>query len=182
MLARVPLIVRHPGGARTADIPTNVQLSDLFATVAGWAGVPPERLPPFCSPPLPERVEPSALGRVAVAEWLAPPRSMLERAARRAPKFDSRRLHRRLRAVIQGRYKFIWSSQGDNELYDLANDPLERTNLVASSRAIASQLEARLNEWLAAQGTRESTTDAEPDPVQIPDDVADQLRKLGYVQ
>jgi arylsulfatase A-like enzyme len=185
-LARVPLIVRHPGGTRTADIPTNVQLSDLFATVARWAGVPPERLPRFCSPPLPERVEPSALERVAVAEWLAPPRSMLERVARRAPEFDPRRLHRRLRGLIQGRYKFIWSSQGDNELYDLANDPLERTNLVATSRSTAARLEARLKEWLAAQEARVSTTGAglpaEAAPVQVPADVADQLRKLGYVE
>lgn len=35
-----------------------------------------------------------------------------------------------LRALIVGDYKYIWSSDGRDELYNLREDPGERRNLV----------------------------------------------------
>jgi hypothetical protein len=79
--------------------------------------------------------------------------------------------------------KYIWSvGTGGEELYDVAADPGERTNLVSASPEVTRDLSARLDAWLAAHGVgsdgsgyREATSDVAPA-------VADQLRALGYVE
>jgi hypothetical protein len=81
---------------------------------------------------------------------------------------------------VDDRYKFIWSSGGDNELYDLRKDPQERANLISSSRSLAARMEARLRAWVAVESAGTVSPDqATPD---IPDDVAEQLRNLGYLE
>jgi arylsulfatase A-like enzyme len=71
---------------------------------------------------------------------------------------------------------------GQVELYDLAADPAERTNRVATNADVARVLGTRLDAWMAAHGiapdgTGYARASAAPSPA-----VAEQLRALGYAE
>ncbi|RLE90074.1 MAG: hypothetical protein DRJ49_01075 [Thermoprotei archaeon] len=59
-------------------------------------------------------------------------RSLLsfERILRKDKNYDFRKWNRRLKAIIVGEYKYIWASDGKDELYNLKEDPNEQRNLV----------------------------------------------------
>ena len=56
----------------------------------------------------------------------------------------------------KGDYKYIWSSRGKHELYDLAKDPEELRDLDESQPDVAERLKERLlaGERPAAGGSR----------------------------
>lgn len=71
---------------------------------------------------------------------------------------------------------------GDVELYDLAADPGELTDLAAREPARVRELGARLDAWLVARGVApDGTVAAEPAPAVSPAD-RERLRALGYVE
>jgi arylsulfatase A-like enzyme len=58
-------------------------------------------------------------------------------------------------AVRDGQWKLIeWFEDGTLELFDLANDPVERTNLSASEPARVERLHAMLKAWRVETGAR----------------------------
>jgi len=58
------------------------------------------------------------------------------------------RFHRIERAIFSWPYKFITSTAGEKELYDLSKDPSEKENLYRSGERISAELELRLSRWL----------------------------------
>jgi arylsulfatase A-like enzyme len=58
------------------------------------------------------------------------------------------------RAVIGGRYKYIYDPDAEAELYDLQQDPLEMANLAAEPAAqpVLRELHAELARWGADHG------------------------------
>jgi len=62
--------------------------------------------------------------------------------------FDEHYFRRSLKSVRQGTWKFIWSSDGRHELFDLAADPGETSNVIDQApergRAMWAQLQAFL--------------------------------------
>jgi arylsulfatase A-like enzyme len=87
------------------------------------------------------------------------------------------RFDRVRQVVYDGDYKYIDSSDGKSELYDLSSDPEERVNLFARQPDVA----ARMSELLRSQteATRRSET------VEVSEDLTDEeieaLRALGYL-
>ena len=78
--------------------------------------------------------------------------------------------------IRRGSWKYIEGEQeGTRELFNLVDDPGERTNLVASETAVATELSASLAAWRAAH---RSTADGAAGL--SPEDRA-KLRSLGYV-
>jgi arylsulfatase A-like enzyme len=71
---------------------------------------------------------------------------------------------------------------GAIELYDLAHDPDERTNLASGDPVRLAEMQARLDGWMATHGVQAS--DATPAPVlpPVPPAERDRLRALGYVE
>jgi hypothetical protein len=91
---------------------------------------------------------------------------------------------RRIRSLTRGDVKFIWGSDGRHELYDLANDPGERANLVESEAhaEVLHGMEARLDEWFLAL-----ERDVDPDPDahdsdELDEETKEALRSLGYLE
>ena len=78
------------------------------------------------------------------------------------------------------RYKYILHSHGEDELYDLENDPFETINLVGTGLEIEKKLAGWLTqkyEWMRANPL--VGTPADP---KIDEEFIDELKALGYLQ
>ena len=154
---RVPLIVRTPWGWRGRR-PAQVSSVDLMPTVLDLVGLPQQ--PGIDGRSLMRALlDPSAdLGHVAYSETYFP------------------RYHfgwQHLRSLRDGQYLYVDAPQ--RELYDLAQDPGETTNIYDAHRKRAEDLRAALNE-LGRAGT-----EATPDRRQLDPDTLQRLAALGYV-
>jgi arylsulfatase A-like enzyme/Tfp pilus assembly protein PilF len=164
---RVPFIVRGPGVVAGARIPTLFRSVDLFPTVLELAGV---SAPPSSSPqPRPGRSRAAPLRGATVIE---------DESTSFAESLTPR-IHygwSDLQAIVDGRWKFVLAPRP--ELYDLARDPHEQSNLVdaepARSRALRAALERHLASERAPAGSGSSTAP-------VPSDVVEKLGALGYV-
>ena len=138
---RVPLIVRTPWGWRGRR-PAQVSSVDLMPTVLDLVGLPQQ--PGIDGRSLMRALlDPSAdLGHVAYSETYFP------------------RYHfgwQHLRSLRDGQYLYVDAPQ--RELYDLAQDPGETTNIYDAHRKRAEDLRAALNEFGRA-GTEAAPTAA----------------------
>jgi choline-sulfatase len=126
---RIPLIVCCPGRFGARRVPDHASLLDLLPTLVDLGGA--GQTPDYAAPPDGRSLAPLLKGEAPAADR---PREVLgeylaEGAV--APVVMIRR----------GRYKFVHSPVDPDQLYDLAADPLERTNLagsVAAADAVAA--------------------------------------------
>ncbi len=83
--------------------------------------------------------------------------------------------------VYDGRYKYMWfEKKRTHELYDLARDPLEQTNLADSLPEKSSRMKALLDDW---KGTyRPALVEEEEVENVISHDMVNGLKALGYMQ
>lgn len=151
---RVPLLVRLPraerGGTRVAR---PVAQSDVAATLLDLAGLPHE-----------------GLDGVSLRAALSG-RPLEDRPVYSETLFP--RYHfgwSELLAVTEGRLRYVDAPRP--ELYDVAADPGERLNLVASRAAAATAMRS----WARARAGGKA-----PAPAPVPDDVRERLEALGYV-
>ncbi len=176
-LIHVPLIIHFPSSSnlRGLSVPGLVQTHEIFATVLDAAGVDRRNLPNESRGRalLPEIVSRQPIP-FAVSEELFP---NLRRIRRVFPDFNCSRLDRRLRALRTERYKYIWASDGANELYDLEKDPAETRNLLVSEPERARFMETQLEAWLASIRPYEGpASEAQCDEI-----VAERLKGFGYL-
>ena len=64
------------------------------------------------------------------------------------PQFDVSIYARRLKAVRTEEFKYIWASDGQDELYNIRQDPAELNNLIETKPDKARELRALLKQWL----------------------------------
>ncbi len=130
-LIHVPLIIRHPdhfdAGTRIEGI---TQTHDIFATLCEIAGVPAPGSAADQSHSLIAAARGEGLREFALAEHYKPVQ-LMERIWRRFPDFDVRRLNRSLKAWRSTTEKYVYSTDGRDELYDLRTDPNQLHNLAA---------------------------------------------------
>jgi arylsulfatase A-like enzyme len=180
-IVRTPLIVRYPGAEHRGVEDGLVQTHDIFPTIASLingtngSGAGDDSLrEQFQAQPLPPFGAPREYA-VSELNEIQPPISIL---ARRYPDFDWRRYDRSLRAVRTATEKYIRAADGTEELYAVATDPGERTNLAAARPDRLERLRAWLDGWEAGQARREVPADSpELDP-----DLRQRLHDLGYLQ
>ena len=76
------------------------------------------------------------------------PIQCFERYMTQAPHADLRWANRSLKAWYAGRYKYIWASNGQDELYDLSKDPGEKRNLAAKDPRRVARMQKAMEELL----------------------------------
>ena len=86
-------------------------------------------------------------------------------------------LDRDLLSARAGRWKYIRSSLGVDELYDLLADPAEATNLAAIDPIALESMRNLLDAWRLTQ-TRHLENETAP----LDEGLLENLRSLGYVQ
>jgi hypothetical protein len=81
-----------------------------------------------------------------------------------------------VRSVYQWPYKYITSSSGKRELFDLSKDPMEEHTIYARQRDVSAKMGADLDAWMKlmpAHSTQKHT---------LSHDDLQKLKSLGYVQ
>ena len=79
-------------------------------------------------------------------------------------------------ALYSGKYKFISSTAGKRELFDLSVDADEKTNLYSKGSSISGMMEISLNNWVS------SVEKFSGPSVKIDKDSLERLKSLGYIQ
>jgi len=93
------------------------------------------------------------------------------------PNYDLSRLSQSCKCVRTLKYKYIWSSSGNCEFYDLQNDPEETKNLIHKDIPWKKHLKHVLEEW-----TRNLTLHAPPIKGEEDNELVKQrLAELGYI-
>jgi arylsulfatase A-like enzyme len=160
---RVPLFVRGPGVAPGIRLSNTVQLVDLFPTALDLLDIPrPAAKLAGQSLASALRGEPAGAEATVYAESLVP------------------LLHfgwSDLRVLREGRFKYIQAPRP--ELYDLATDPGEKTNLATAQATRAEALRAGLVPILDAERACAASS-ASAAPAVAPE-LLEKLGALGYV-
>ncbi len=178
-LLRVPALLHWPGHlAAGVEIGKLTQSVDWLPTLIEMAALEDEGLRQ--SLPGLSLFSPQA-HPFAISEYMGPqpPLHALKRLAPDAEPEAIRRFDRSLRAIQGREWKYIWASDGEHELYNLATDPQETHNLRGEHPQIASHLQACLTAW-EAQSQQRAAPVAPSEPL-IPDDVRHRLEALGYL-
>jgi len=158
----VPLLIKYPGREPARVVDALASGVDLLPTVMDAAGLP-----------APPGIHGKNLRTIAKDE----PRMVFSESfhdnllAGWHPRFK-----RIERAMWLGSMKFIHSTSGKREMYDLSKDPAERHNLYRPGEPVSVKLEALLTAWIRSAGQREQA------PVKLSPETIEQLRSLGYVQ
>ena len=79
-----------------------------------------------------------------------------------------------------GSEKYIWGSDGRNELFDVDADPTESRNLVAAAPERAAKLEAELERLVEQYGSDEKPQI--PEELEMDPATEANLRELGYIR
>ncbi|MCB1057487.1 MAG: sulfatase [Acidobacteria bacterium] len=166
----VPMGFVAPGLWSGGEVEQAIEMVDVTPTILDLLGVPP--LPRFHGVsvrPYLERPDRGGEGKPAYSEY------------------GDTRIH----TVLSGRWKLVWNPDvltpvcfasgppdlypiEEVELYDLASDPLEETNLAAGEPARVADLEALIRKRFAELDTRVERQD-------LPEELKKELRSLGYV-
>jgi len=126
-IIKIPLIIHYPKlfppGTKDYD-PT--LLLDLFPTILHLSGINKDY---FLSHGM-DLLENNRSGRKIFAEYYYPTQVINCFPEEEQENIRLERFKRRIKAVIDGQFKFIWGSDGVHELYDLERDPKEEVNLI----------------------------------------------------
>lgn len=171
-LLRVPLVIHAPGRVEPGREERPVSTLDLFPTLLGLLGLsaPDDGTARDLLAPDPERrriAEDPSGARVGLAQVLAA-----------HPGWDPSRFRRSQRALLDGGWKYLWTSDGRDALYDLRADPGELRDRSAEDPERAAQLRAALEAELSALSRCAPTGERGPE---LSPEEASLLRELGYV-
>jgi arylsulfatase A-like enzyme len=144
-LLHVPLVIRYPGlfeaGLRVSE---QVQLTDIFPTILDIVAIEQgsEEIQGYSLLERREGGNSFAIAEYAIGllwlDWLKESNSQ----------FDVSKYTRRLKTVRTEEFKYIWASDGRDELYNIRQDPEELNNLIETMPEKAVELKALLKEWL----------------------------------
>ena len=160
-LLRVPLIIKYPlKDAKVGVVKDRVSIASIMATVLEYLGLPVPKSVSYKS--LSHANQPMAAEIFRDITWIVD---------------YGKRYDRDMKALYDGDYKWIWNSNGEQELYNIKEDPGEMDNKWGTSPEIEQRMQARLDDLLAgATGPQSSAA------MKIDDELKTRLEALGYVR
>ncbi len=177
-LLHVSLLLREPGRSKPIRISSPVQTSELFPTVLSMVLGQKPKPGRFAPRDLLQVAELGGEARTVVSEYAGPWPKTRDRI-RRMDGTDRVDLIVPCIAVQDARYKFIVSTQGQREFYDLVTDPNELLNALDQHPAEVNRFAEFLKDWYqAVEPYRSKGNQVVPD---LAPGVLDSLRSLGYV-
>lgn len=143
----VPLIIHYPDSLVTPGrVEHQVQTVDLLPTILTMLGDTSSEL--FRSMQGYDLLS-SNRREFTIAEQAHPDLSQFNE---RFPEADVSKYDRALKMIRTDNYKYIWASDGNQELYDLQADPDELSNIIKDHQNIADDLKSRLKDWQESVG------------------------------
>jgi len=177
-LLKVPLIIKLPGSEQKGKREGKyVQLLDIYHTILDVLDIQvKERHVPrrsLLNPNYGERV---------ISEHEVP-EIALSFLKKRFPDFEANDFDQESRCLYLDGTKYIWHSKTEDELYDLATDPGEKTNLIAREREKAARLSQLLKERTESFKARRCRNESDMDSTkkEMSEEMKDRLRDLGYI-
>jgi len=168
ILIHVPLLIKYPKSMqRSGAVDRYVSTIDLMPEILKVVDVP-----------IPESVQGQPLDETS-HEIIA---ELFEQKNNAHAKLNPDRYYRDLKAIYSNdaeNLKYIHSSNGQSELYDLNADPQELNNIIAQRPDKVAELEARLAKWLTSF---EPVMDDEQTDMTKNEKLMERLRALGYVK
>ena len=152
-LTHVPLVVWAPGFLEPGESDAPVMTLDLYPTLQRWVLGQDRALGHG------RLLTEVAATRLRLSEYPAIFVGPFETVRRLDASFDFRPWQRRIRALEHGSHKLIEWEDGQVELFDLATDPGENEDLVATRVQLTADLRGRLFELAAGLSRR---TNVEP--------------------
>ena len=161
-LLHVPLLIKYPHGGHRGAESHPVSLIDVAPTILSTLGVP---------------VPPTMQGRNLTGAGASEPRPIFSET------FPCPVIHPpecpdgcTSQAIFSWPYKYIVTSNGKRELFDVGTDPDEATNLAIRLEPQARQLNADLNLWTKIKPAQSKQTH------KVDADALKNFKSLGYVQ
>lgn len=146
-LIHVPLVLYSPRSIEPTIIQERVSNAAIMSTILDLAGIPENDVP------LRDRKIPlnrMTQDQMVVAELPSAVRVLRDIIGDESSNFNYAPFDQDLRCVILGDYKYIWSSNGNHELYSMRDDFAEEKNLLQSHEATARELRDALDQWKSA--------------------------------
>ena len=175
-LIHVPLIIRYPPrfprGLRLTQI---VESRDIFSTALKLAGIDNVSLYHDNHSLLIDDIRQNPR-RYAIAQCSG---EFVNAIRKRKPRVDISHYGQRLTAIRTERYKYIESSTGATELYDLQSDSNEDHNIAQEEAVLCKQLQGVLHSDLR-DGVDEQLQNGSNEVIDDPI-VQERLRYLGYL-
>jgi len=173
----VPLIIRHPEiFPQREKIESLVQTHDIFPTLLEVLEVKSIDVWKQCQAVSLFNALKGQEREYALAEYQKPLLAF-ERMLNIDPDYDFRKWYKSIKALIVGEYKYIWYSTGEEELYNLKEDPLEQNNLADIETGKVEEMRKKLYSILFSLDQRDLG-----DLVQGSEDNIRKLEKLGYIR
>jgi arylsulfatase A-like enzyme len=175
-LIRVPLIIRPPhfaGASRVVDAPVSlVSLSNTILDYATHATQTANTLMPGMVPPT-SRGQAGSLRPELIGPGATVPRYIFSEV----DYVERQRPFARKRALITHPLKLIVDGlSGEIELYDISLDPLETRNLALERPGVIKRLQKILDSVVPVEPSSRASA------INLPDDLTESLRALGYVE
>jgi len=134
---RVPLVLRDPRGPKGREVSGFVQHVDNLPTILEY--FPPQERPGFdrvraCMPELPDKFDGTSLLPLAEGKGKAREEIVVESGEHRA--------------YISPPWKLIWHKNGELELFNITEDPLELYDRSKDEKAVLEELSEKLHLWV----------------------------------
>jgi arylsulfatase A-like enzyme len=143
-LLHVPLILRYPALLKPERVETRVSTVFLAKTVMALVGAPERG---GSENPQVDPLGPLRGQEFVIAECGNGVDMLRGAVGDEGRHLDFSMFDRDLRCVIEDGYKFIWSSNGRNELYRIGEDPGEAENVIEKEHDRARALDQFLRSW-----------------------------------
>lgn len=175
-LLHVPLIIRYPKlfspGLREQNL---VQTIDIFPTIVEVLRINFNKASKLQGQSLVPSRGKQRIRQFVFAEHESPV-EFLKWLNKKRSYFDISKYDRQLKSIRSKDFKYIWSSDGRDELYHIKNDPGELDNIIKKMPKKALQMQTKLEDWLSSFETVNSDKS-----ISIDKELEEKLKSLGYI-